>query len=135
MAFVASSAEEKQTKPKPFEVHFCAWLAASDGAKRLEFGAKFIVVNVMLESLDVEVDTLILGQLLHLGMLVRLTQLLLTLSLLLGARDEKSLSAELRLMRLIDGLVGFFVLPVVDKPETLVPAFFIDRDQSRDHVA
>jgi hypothetical protein len=47
-------------------------LGAGNGSKRLELGTEFFVIDVVVKILDVEVDALILAQLLHLGMLVRL---------------------------------------------------------------
>ena len=47
-------------------------LSTGDSSERLELGAEFFIVDVVVDILDVEVDTLILAQLLHLGLLVRL---------------------------------------------------------------
>jgi hypothetical protein len=70
-------------------------LTASDSTERFELGAKFFILDVILQVLDVKVDTRIFAELLHLGLLVGPTQLFLTLSLLLGSGDEEFLPVDL----------------------------------------
>jgi hypothetical protein len=44
-------------------------LAARDSAKRFELSAELVIIDIVLKVFDVEVDSLILAQLLHLGLI------------------------------------------------------------------
>ena len=100
-------------------------LGGGDGAVRLEDLAELLVVNVVGEVLDVQVDALVLGALLLAGGLVLLAELLLTLVLLLGAANVKLLSLEVRVVQLLDGLVGVLVVDVVDETEAAALASLV----------
>jgi hypothetical protein len=106
-------------------------LAARDRTKRLELATKLLIVNIIFQVLDVEVNALVLAQLLHLRLLVRLAQLLFTLGLLLCASHEELLAFEVSIMKLIDGLLSFFVLLVVDKTKAFALAFLVDGNKGR----
>ena len=105
-------------------------LGARDGSKRLELGAELFVIDVVFEILDVEVHALILAQLLHLGLLVRLAQLFLTFGLLLCPGDEKFLAVVLAVMECIDGCGSIDVVLEVDKSKALALSLSIDLEDS-----
>jgi hypothetical protein len=60
-------------------------LCAGNRSEDFEFRTKLFIVNVVLQILDVKVDTLILAQLLHFRLLIRAPQLLFTFGLLLSS--------------------------------------------------
>jgi len=67
-----------------------------DSSKHLEFGTQLVVVNIILQILDVEVNTLILAQLLHFGLVIGAAQLFFTLRLLLRTGNENFAAVILR---------------------------------------
>jgi len=106
-------------------------LAAGDGAERLELNAKLLVVHIILQVLDVEIHALVLAQLLHLGLLVRPTELLLALGFLLRTGNEELLAIMLGVVELIDGLLSLFVVFIINKAKALALALFVNGQQSR----
>jgi len=79
-------------------------LGTGNGSERLELGAEFFIVDVVVQVLNVEVDAVILAQLLHLGMLVRFPQLFLTFGLLLCPGDENLLAI---MLAIVEGINSF----------------------------
>jgi len=106
-------------------------LGTGNGSKRLELGTEFFVVDVVVEILDVQVYTLILAQLLHLGLLVRLAQLFLTFGLLLCPGDEKLLAVVLAVVECIDSFGSVDVVLVVDKSKALALSLSVDLEDGR----
>ena len=94
-------------------------LGTCNGSERFELGTEFFVIDVVVEILDVEVDTLVLAQLLHLGLLVRLAQLFLTFGLLLCPSDEKPLAVVLAVVESINRLGSIDVVLEVDESKSL----------------
>ena len=88
---------------------------AGDGSEGLELRAKFFVVYVVVEVLDVEVNALIFAQLFHLGLLVGLPQLFLALGFLLRPGDEELPAIVLVVVEGIDRSCSIVVVLEVDK--------------------
>jgi hypothetical protein len=60
-------------------------------------------------------------------------QLLVTLAPLLSPRDEELLALEVRVVELVDGLFGVFVVFIVDESESLVLARgLVELESARD---
>jgi hypothetical protein len=76
----------------PFVSHH---LATGNGTKRLELGTQLLVVHVVFQIFDVQIDALILAELLHLGLFIRLAQFFLTFGFLLSTGDEEFLATKL----------------------------------------
>jgi len=93
-------------------------LCRSDGAKGSEQLTELLIINLVIEVLDVEVHTLVLGCLLNARSLVRLAELLLTLVLLLGTTDIEVLTLEVLSIQLIDSLSSVLVVDEVNETET-----------------
>lgn len=89
-----------------------------DGSKRFELCAELFVVDVVIEILDVEVNALILAQLLHLGMLVRLLQFLLTFGFLLRSADVNLVALVLGVVKGLDCGGSIDVVLEVDETKT-----------------
>jgi hypothetical protein len=89
-----------------------------DCSKGVELGSESLVIPLVVEVLDVEVDTGRLGLLLVSSLLVTLLELVVSLGSLLGSAGVKLLSLELLLVELLDGLDGSLVVDVVDETET-----------------
>jgi len=106
-------------------------LGTGNGSERLELSTELFVVDIVFEILDVEVYTLILAQLLHLGLLVRLAQLFLTFGLLLCPGDEKLLAVVLAIVERIDSFGSIDVVLVVDESKALAVSLGIDLEDSR----
>lgn len=92
--------------------------AAGDCSKGIEFGSESLIIPLVVEVLDVEVDTGRLGLLLGSSLLVTLLELVVSLSSLLGSSGVKLLSLELLLVQLVNGLGGGLVVDIVDETET-----------------
>jgi len=92
---------------------FCA----SDCSERLKLGTEFLVVDVILEILDIQVDTLVFAELLHLGLFISLAQFLFAFCFLLGTSDKQLPAVMLGLVESINRLVGILVVIVVDETE------------------
>ena len=90
---------------------------ARNGSKWLELGTEFFVIDVVVEILDVQVDALVLAQLLHLGLLVRLPQLFFTFGLLLRPCDEKFLAVMLAIVKGVDSFGSIKMVLEVDESE------------------
>ena len=100
-------------------------LGGGDGTVRSEEITELLIINIVSQVLDVEVDTLVLGGLLHAGSLVLLAQLLLTLVLLLGTANVKLLALDVLLVHLSHGGLGALVVGVVDETETAALAILV----------
>lgn len=96
-----------------------------------ELLAELLIIDLIIQVLDVQVDTLVLVELLHLLLLVLLLELLLTLTLLLGTGDEQLLLLVLGLVKLIDGALGILVVLKVDETEALGATALIGGDDAR----
>jgi hypothetical protein len=92
--------------------------ARGDGSEWVELGSESLIIPLVVEVLDVEVDTGRLGLLLHSSLLVTLLELVVSLGSLLGSASVKLLSLELLFVELLDGLDGGFVVDKVDETET-----------------
>jgi hypothetical protein len=101
-------------------------LGAGNGSERLELGTEFFIIDVVVEILDIEVDTLILAQLLHLGVLVRFPQLFLTFGLLLCPGDEKFLAVVFAVVEDIDSFGSIEMVLEVDETKAFALPLKID---------
>lgn len=90
-----------------------------------------LVINV----LDVKVNTLVLEVLLVAALLIVLAELLLTLALLLGARDVEVLTLEVLVVEVVDSGLGTFVGFVVDETEATADALLVAGDDQAGDVA
>jgi hypothetical protein len=92
--------------------------ARSDGSEGVELGSESLIIPLVVEVLDVEVDTGRLGLLLGSSLLVTLLELVVSLSSLLSSTSVELLSLELLVVQLVDGLGGGLVVDIVDETET-----------------
>ena len=83
------------------------------------------------EIKDLQVDTLIFALLLDTGSLVLSAELLLAFVLLLGPRNVKFLTLEIRVVKNVYGLSSAPMLRKVDETESTVLAILIAGDSSR----
>ena len=100
-------------------------------SERFEFGLELLLIDIVVEVLDVEVDTLVFEGLLVLLLLVRLLEFLLTFRLALSTSDVELLTLVILLVKVIDSLCGILVVLVVDETEALRLSFVVHRDDSR----
>ncbi len=105
---------------------------APKGAKLL---TQTLVIVRLGDVLEVEVDTLELGELLVLGSLVRATELLLTLALLLSTSDKELLTLVLGIVELIDGGLSLVVVLKVDETEAFGLAVLVTLKDARGDLA
>lgn len=106
-------------------------LATGDRPERLEFGAKFLIIDVVLKVLDVKVNALVLAEFLHLCGFVRLAQLLLAFGFLLSTGDEEFLAVEVGVVKSVDGFGGLLMVFEVNETEALALALLIGLDDGR----
>jgi len=106
-------------------------LSAGNGSERLKLGTEFFVINVIVEILDVKVDALILAQLLHLGMLVRLPQLFLAFGLLLCPGDENLLPIVFAFVEGLDRSGSIEVVLEIDESKAFALSLSIDLEDGR----
>jgi hypothetical protein len=105
--------------------------AAGDGTEGFELATEFIVIHIILEILDVQVNTLVLALLLSAGLFVRTTELFVAFRFLLGTRDVEILAMELGVVQLINGFLSVLVFFVVHKAETLALAILVKGEHRR----
>jgi hypothetical protein len=110
-------------------------LGRGDLAVRLEDLAELVIVNVVGEVLDVQVHALVLVDLLLASGLVLAAELLLTLVLLLCASDVQLLAVEVKLVKLVNSLVGVLVSGEVDEAESAALAVVVVGERGRGDVA
>jgi hypothetical protein len=94
--------------------------AAGDCSEWVKLGSESLIVPLVIEVLDVEVDTGRLGLLLVSSFLVSLFELVVSLGSLLGSSSVKLLSLEVLVVQLVNGLGGGFMVDIVDETETKV---------------
>jgi hypothetical protein len=100
-------------------------LGASDASIGLELSTEFVIVDVVLEILDIQVDTLVFAELLHLGLFISLAQLFLALRLLLSTGNKQLSAVVLGLVEGVDGRAGILVVVIVDESETLALSLMV----------
>ncbi len=103
---------------------------AGNGTERLELGAKFVVVHVVIDVLDVKVHALPLGEFLHLSSLERAAELLLALLLLLSTGDEELLAIDLLVVEGLDSPRRLIVVLKVDETKAFILAVLVGLDDS-----
>lgn len=110
-------------------------LGRGDGAKLGEHLSELLIVNVVIKVLDVQVDALVLVGLLKARGLIRLSQLLFTLMLLLGTANIELLAAEVLAVEILNSLVGSLVGGEVDETETARLALLVAGQRRRGNIA
>ena len=110
-------------------------LGTGDGAEWLKLRTEAFVVDLVVEVLDVQVNALVLADLLHLGLLVRLAQLLLALSLLLGTSDKELAALVLGVVKSFHSLLGLLVGLEVNETKATALALVVDLDDRGCDVA
>ena len=104
-------------------------LARGDLSERLELGLQLLLRDVVVEVLDVEIDSLVLEGRFVLLLLVRSLQLLLSLALSLRSGDEEELSSVVLLVQILERLSSVLVVVVVDESESFRRSSFrVERD-------
>jgi len=96
------------------------------------FGRKRHALELTVNVLDIQVDTLVLALLLHPRGLVVPPQLFIPLTPLLSSTDEQLFPLEIRIVQLVDGSSSILVFLVVDESESLVLARFVELKSARD---
>jgi hypothetical protein len=96
-----------------------------------EFSVQTSIIEVIRQVLDIEVDAGILLHALHLELLELLSQLLLTLLLLLGARDIEAATLKLEVVQTIDGGSSLLWGVVVDEAERSLAVLLVNVDDGR----
>ena len=110
-------------------------LGAGNGPERLELGAKFVVVHVVIDVLDVKVHALPLGEFLHLSSLERAAELFLTLLLLLSTGNEEPLAIDLLVVEGFDCSRRLIVGLEINETKAFVLAVIVDlNDSGGDHA-
>jgi hypothetical protein len=109
--------------------------AAGDSTEWFELGPKLFIVEVIFQVLDVEIDTLVLGQLLKLGLLVGAAEFLLTLSLLLSTGDKELPTLIFNVVEFVSGFLSFLMPLKINEAESLALALFIGGNESRGNGA
>lgn len=99
---------------------------AGDGSEGFKLCTEFFVVNVVVEILDVEVDTMIFAHFLELGLLVKLPQVILTFGLFLSPADEKLLAIVLGVMESVDCFGSIGGILEIDESSTCMLPIGID---------
>jgi len=92
--------------------------AAGDCSEGVELGSESLIIPLVVEVLDVKVDTGRLGLLLGSSLLVTLLEFVVSLGSLLSSAGVKLLSLELLLVQLINSLGSGLVVDIVDETET-----------------
>src|SRR5690606_11294426 len=125
------AAEADETKALALASFIPHDLGGSDGAKAFKLGPQLVVVNLVVEILNVKVDSLVAGSLLDASSLVLLAQFLLTLVLLLSATNIEPLALIVLVVKLLDGFGSSFVGDKVDETESARVAILILGKRSR----
>ena len=112
-----------------------------NSSERLELPTKFFVIDVVVKILDIEVDALVLAQLLHLGLLVRLLQFFLAFCLLLRSGDVNLLAIVLAIVEALDSIGSIDVALKVDESKASASSLGIylkdsrgDRSELSEHI-
>src|SRR5690606_9939461 len=106
-------------------------LGGGDGTEAFKLRPKLVVVNLIVEVLDVKVDSLVAGSLLNAGSLILLAQFFLALMLLLSTANIELLALVVLVVELLDGLCSSFMGDKVDKPESTRVAVLVLGERSR----
>merc|ERR1740128_1410515 len=110
-------------------------LGACDSAERSKFLAEHLVINRIVKILHVQVNSLVPVQTFKLHHFKLLLELLLSLSLLLGATNIQVLTTEVHTIQILDGLLGRFSIFVADKAESLQFASFLSHNLERRNLS